>query len=201
MENKVTIRINGAEYTLKGNEKEEYLHTVANYVDRKIRNIMENNPRLDTASASILTALNLADEMQKHNINNENLSDKIEEYVQKEISQTSEINLLKEQIEKLEQENLELSNELKEKAVSGDVSEKEIEIVNLNEQIILMQQETKKYMDKTKALKEENKELKFNMQSYKYKILDLEKKYMESQIELAAYKKKIEVAVKKANVK
>ena len=63
--NIVTIKINGNEYNLKGDEREEYLHMVASYVDKKIKNIMGNNEKLSTSSAAILTALNLGDDMFK----------------------------------------------------------------------------------------------------------------------------------------
>ena len=44
--NIVTIKINGIEYNLKGNEREEYLHMVGSYVDKKIKNIMSNNEKI-----------------------------------------------------------------------------------------------------------------------------------------------------------
>ncbi|WP_242949504.1 cell division protein ZapA [Clostridium pasteurianum] len=74
----VTVRVNNKEYKLKGDEREEYLHAVATYVDKKIKNIMENNSKLSTAEASILTALNLADDLFKAGYYNEELSDEIE---------------------------------------------------------------------------------------------------------------------------
>ena len=76
--NVVTIKINGNEYNLKGEEKEEYLHMVASYVDKKIKNIMGNNEKLSTSSAAILTALNLGDDMFKSRSLCKELSNKSE---------------------------------------------------------------------------------------------------------------------------
>lgn len=63
--NKVTVDINGIEYNLKGEETEEYLIKLAKQVDEKIKKILSLNDKLSTASASILTAINFADEYLK----------------------------------------------------------------------------------------------------------------------------------------
>ena len=76
--NVVTIKINGIEYNLKGEEREEYLHMVASHVDKKIKNIMSNNEKLSTSSAAILTALNLGDDMFKSHSLSKELSSKVE---------------------------------------------------------------------------------------------------------------------------
>lgn len=63
--NKVTVDIHGMEYNLKGEETEEYLIKLAKQVDGKIKKILSLNDKLSTASASILTAVNFADEYFK----------------------------------------------------------------------------------------------------------------------------------------
>jgi len=60
---KVPIKINGKEYHIACTEEEEYIHRVAYYIDRKLNQIMNSNPRLDLSSASVLTSLNLADQL------------------------------------------------------------------------------------------------------------------------------------------
>ncbi|MGL5245551.1 MAG: cell division protein ZapA, partial [Sarcina sp.] len=65
--NTVIIKINGVEYNLKGEEDEEYLKHVANYVEGKIQDILEKNPRLPGPAASALTAVNVANELFKGN--------------------------------------------------------------------------------------------------------------------------------------
>ncbi len=62
---KTVVKINGIEYILKGYETEEYIHKVAICVDKKMQQIIENNPKLSTSMVSVLTALNLADELIK----------------------------------------------------------------------------------------------------------------------------------------
>lgn len=61
--NKVTVRIAGNEYVISGTESPEYIQKVAIFVDRKITEITRRNHTLSTSMASVLTSVNLADEM------------------------------------------------------------------------------------------------------------------------------------------
>ncbi len=72
--NKVNVRIAGKDYTLVGNETEEYIQKVALYVDKKLNTIMNQNSKLSTSMASVLTAINIADDYFKACENIDNLS-------------------------------------------------------------------------------------------------------------------------------
>ncbi len=61
--NKVTVRIAGNEYVISGAESHEYIQKVALFVDRKIMEITRKNHTLSTSMASVLTSVNMADEM------------------------------------------------------------------------------------------------------------------------------------------
>ena len=61
---KVTVRVAGKEYTLVSSDKPEHMARVAAYVDRKISEVMLAS-RLPSATASVLVALNIADELMK----------------------------------------------------------------------------------------------------------------------------------------
>jgi len=174
----VTVRVNSKEYQLVGNEKEEYLHTVANYVDKKIKNIMENNPKLSTSEAAILTAMNSADEFYKSGEYNEKLSDEIEELKNK-------ADELSKKVTKLNEEKEELRTEIDKKGSSDEGIEKDIKIQQLTKYIDSMTKDTKE----ARKLKDDNRQLRFNLQSAKYKLMDLENKYLENQILLAKTKK------------
>lgn len=63
--NTVTVKINGVDYNLRGKEDEKYLFDVAAYVDTKIKEISGSNKKLSTSSAAVLTAVNIADELFK----------------------------------------------------------------------------------------------------------------------------------------
>ena len=63
--NKVSLKIAGKEYTIIGTESEEYMHKIGNYVDKKLSEIMRTSVKLNSAMASVLTALNVADDFFK----------------------------------------------------------------------------------------------------------------------------------------
>ncbi|MGQ9825844.1 MAG: cell division protein ZapA [Desulfotomaculales bacterium] len=65
LENRVEVEIFGEEYVLRGNEPPAYMEMLAQYVNKKMRQVVTRNPRLSTAKAAILTALNIADELMK----------------------------------------------------------------------------------------------------------------------------------------
>lgn len=60
---KVVVKINGAEYTLKGDGSESYLYSIATYVDRMLKDILKSNPMHSNTSAAVLTALTVTDEL------------------------------------------------------------------------------------------------------------------------------------------
>lgn len=194
----VTVRVNNREYKLKGDEREEYLHTVATYVDKKIKNIMENNSKLSTAEASILTALNLADDLFKAGYYNEELSDEIENLKNNSKDANVKIDELKDELTKINEEKEQLLVKVEELKVNEDAIKKDKQIEELNremnlknEEINLKEENNKKYLLEINRLKSDNKELKFKLQSSKYKVMDLENKYLESQVDLAKTKKEV----------
>ncbi len=63
--NRVTVEIFNQEYIVKGNENAEYIEMLAAYVDRRMRMIDQRNHSLSTSKVAVLTALNLADELNK----------------------------------------------------------------------------------------------------------------------------------------
>ena len=61
----------------------------------------------------------------------------------------------------------------------------------------ILEEEAKKLKREKELLMENNKELRRNWQTAKYKLLDLEQKYLDSQVKLAASKKSNNVLLKK----
>lgn len=190
--NVVTIKINGNEYNLKGEEREEYLHMVASYVDKKIKNIMGKNEKLSTSSAAILTALNLGDDMFKSRSLCKELSSKgesLEKHDQELIEQSEDF---KKQLNHMEAYNKELQELLTKckNIENGDhVKIIEQENMKMKQELQAMEVSTKTCMEENVKATLENKEMKFNLQSSKYKIIDLQNKLIEYQISLAKQKK------------
>ncbi|KOM98165.1 hypothetical protein ACP49_17175 [Clostridium botulinum] len=185
--NIITVKINGVEYNLKGEEQEDYLHKVARYVDKKIADILENNPKLSTSSASILTAINAIDEGLKKEEQIENLQLEIDKLKKVQHHQ----NLKVEEIRNLLAEEKEKNKDLEAQDVDDSIREYKEKLEKLQVQMGLMEKTAKKYMEENNKIKIQNKELKFQLQSSKYKVLDLEKKLMDSQLTLAKEKKKL----------
>jgi len=63
--NKVTVEIFNQDYIVKGSENAEYIEMLAAYVDRRMRMIEQRNHSLSITKVAVLTALNLADELNK----------------------------------------------------------------------------------------------------------------------------------------
>ncbi|MEO1368467.1 MAG: cell division protein ZapA [Acidobacteriota bacterium] len=61
------VEIFGAVYHVRGEQDREYLLKLAELVDRKMREIGEQLPVVDTGKIAVLAALNLADEMLQKN--------------------------------------------------------------------------------------------------------------------------------------
>lgn len=62
---KVQVEIYGDKYIIKGNTDTDYVLQVADYVDAKMNVIGQRNPHLSIKQVSVLTALNIADELFK----------------------------------------------------------------------------------------------------------------------------------------
>ena len=60
---KTVVKINNAEYTIVSSAPEEYVRSVAYYVDKKIREMTQHDRRLSTSMAAVLACVNIADEL------------------------------------------------------------------------------------------------------------------------------------------
>lgn len=194
--NRVTVKINGIEYNLKGEEHEEYLHKVAGYVDKKVKNILENNRQLSTSSAAILSAVNVVDDMFKKQMQFEQVLEEVEELEKKQAIYEEQIESLKNQLKHMEAYNSELQEKLKGNINIQELQKKEEENKTLINQMGAIKDEAQKYIKENSELKAINKELKFQLQSSKYKAMDLQSKLMENQINLAKERKQNNLLLK-----
>ena len=235
----VTVRINGMEYNLKGKEDEAYLKQLASYVEEKLQEILNKNNKLSVSAASVLTAINLADDSFKSKKETNNFLDdnetlkaeikvmnkeiimsnsnkekavkvkeiemkavidnlkgriskeiKLKELAEKEIVSSKEVlSVLISEKTRLEQEKVELQEELHEEIQnsSNDSSE---EIALLRKQISLIEKENIDLKKRNVMYKNSSRDSKFELQSCKYRLLDLENKYLEGQITIATEKAK-----------
>lgn len=64
-EARVEVEIFGEYYTLKGDSSPDEMIAVAQYVNRKMKQLAGVNARLSKSQVAVLAALNLADELNK----------------------------------------------------------------------------------------------------------------------------------------
>ncbi|MBP1743681.1 MAG: hypothetical protein H6Q58_659 [Firmicutes bacterium] len=180
--NVVSVKINGVVYNLKGEENEEYLLKVSQYADKKMKDITSKNQLLSASSAAVLSAVNIADELFK-------ALEECSELKKRNRMYENEVEELKSQLSYMEQSNSELMQKLENSIDSGLLSRTEAELEKIKGELALMEETAQKYVEKNNQLKAENKEVRFNLQTTKYKVLDLQNKLMESQINVAKEKK------------
>lgn len=76
--NRVEVKIVEDKYVLKSELPSEYLIDLAQQVDRRIREIIDRNPRLPLNKAAVLTAINLVNELTRLQENYDSLVKLIE---------------------------------------------------------------------------------------------------------------------------
>lgn len=101
MQNKVTVTIDGQEYTLVATEDAAYMKKVADHVDAKISEVREGG-KVSSADAAILTALNIADEYFKQMEAAEALRGQIKTYLEEAKDLENQLSEAKREIFKLQ---------------------------------------------------------------------------------------------------
>lgn len=174
--NKVVVKINGSDYTLKGEEKEEYLNQIGFTVNKLIDTMLKANKKLNIYDAAILTSCNLVDEKLK-------LEQTFSSVNKAQVEKANTIENLSNRIVELEKE-VALFKKEKEHLINKhikDIEEKDNEIEKSKNENLLLQSSVKEYSEDNERFSKINKELKFELQSYKYKVLDLQNKLFEFQ--------------------
>lgn len=190
--NIITVKINGMEYSLKGEENEEYLLSVASHVNRIIDSIMGNNSKLNTSSAATLGAVRITDEYFKLKEQYDIALNRIEKlYLQ--VESESEINTaLNKQVERIQGYNSQLINKIDSMGDEEHVLNLEKEMAKLKDEISVLENTSKKYIKENGELKSKLKEMETQLSASKYKsfklndkVIELEKEMIEKGIEVA----------------
>lgn len=79
----VEVYILGQKYNVKGDAPEEYIRKLAFYVDEKLKEVHSSIPNITPVKASILAALNIADELFKMKNDQEEMTKLIEDKAEK----------------------------------------------------------------------------------------------------------------------
>ncbi|WP_461613175.1 cell division protein ZapA [Clostridium sp. Marseille-QA1073] len=156
--NIITVKINGMEYNLKGEENDEYLHMVAKFVDKRIRTLMENNSKLGPGDATILAALNMGDELLKNKESYERLSENYTKATNDNKILISELEQMKKQVESLESINKELQEQVENLSDNQDLRLKE-EMEKIDSEMEVMTEVSKEIKSENEKLTMLNKKL------------------------------------------
>ncbi len=65
MANKLSVKLDGQEYTIVSEESREYMLEISDIVNNKLSDIKIQNNKLSTSMAALLVALNMADDLKK----------------------------------------------------------------------------------------------------------------------------------------
>lgn len=87
---KISVQIEGRNYSLITTDDEKYVHKVANEVVSHIRKVAQSTKQLDTRDCAILAALNFCDDRNKAVKKNKDYVEKADKIIQ----QTNELNRL-----------------------------------------------------------------------------------------------------------
>ena len=93
--NRVKLTICGAEFMLSSDESVEYMEALGKEVDREIRQLMDDNPRMSMNMAAVLTAINNADRSRKSEANADHLRSQVTEYLEENKALRTEMEALR----------------------------------------------------------------------------------------------------------
>jgi len=83
MPGRVDVEIFGKVYTVRGDKDLEYVRRVAEFVDRKMREISQVTETVSTSRIAILASLNIADELMTLLEESEHLKSRMKELTQR----------------------------------------------------------------------------------------------------------------------
>lgn len=109
---KVKVNICGRTYCLCTEESEEYVTNLAETLDEKINQFMDDNPGTSVLSAAIMTALELTDDATRNEGDADNFRVQLKRYAEEAASAKTMVDKLRRTVEGLVQENRKLKSDL-----------------------------------------------------------------------------------------
>lgn len=103
--NRITVRINGKDYTLLHDETDEYVHRIAHYLNTKIMEASKMGIQQGESTPLVLSALNVTDELFKSQKNFNTLKNEIKRMM-------DEYEKMKQQSESFEEQLMEMSEKV-----------------------------------------------------------------------------------------
>lgn len=110
--NKIKIVLSGKEYTIRTDESVAYVKQLAEALDSKIDEFMNQNDQISVTSACMLVSLGLMDDCMKASSDKDNLRKQVIDYLEEATKARTEIMELSREVERLTKENEELRKKL-----------------------------------------------------------------------------------------
>lgn len=104
---KITVSINGRNYTLRHDETDEYVHRISQFLNNKIAAVSRSGLQLGEQTAIVMSAITITDELFKTQKNFNTLKNEIKRIM-------DEYDKLKLEKQELEKQYLQISEELEE---------------------------------------------------------------------------------------
>ena len=114
------VRICGKDYAIVGIESDEYIQRIGLYIDKKMTEILKANSQLSTSMASILTAINVADDYFKISESFEKTKTELNNAMSELSRVRAELSKLSEECDMLKIKNTELQLELVRKQAENE---------------------------------------------------------------------------------
>lgn len=170
---KVNVTIDGRNFTVIGDSSEDYIKKLADYVDKKIKEMTQKNDKLSSSMAAILACLNISDELYKLKRELETLKKKAKDPLENYENLIKELNMERAKNEELNKKIETYKDEILDAKRQNEQLNNEIEILN-------------------KALEMKEEELNESQKLIK----KLQDKVFENQLELLEVKKELEEVIK-----
>ncbi|MEA4849230.1 MAG: cell division protein ZapA [Clostridiaceae bacterium] len=166
---KTAVSIFGTEYVMVAEKSEEYINDLAGKVDAIMTEIAKSNSRYNPTMVAVLTALNLADELQKSREEYAETAEKLEN-IQGEMQRPfEELNELRQELEAIKEQYTKMQ---------GEYTRSQIELGKISREWAKAQ--------------EELKDLRCELDVSKETINEVQNKLFENQIELLKAKKELD---------
>lgn len=168
---KIGVNIFDTEYVMVAEKPEEYIQGLAERVDKIMREIARSNFRYNSTMVAVLTALNLADSLQKLQEDYDDASTKLSS-IQGEMQRPfEELNELRQELEAIKEQY---------NRMQAEYTRSQIELGKISREWAKAQ--------------EELKDMKCELDVSKDTINDVQNKLFENQIELLKAKKELDEA-------
>ena len=122
MANRVKIVICGKAYNLQCEESQTYMTALANTLDRKINEFMDENESASLPTAAIMVGLSLLDDSNKSSGDVDNFRSQIKGYVEEAANARIEADRLKKELQELKAENEALRSDIALLKLKDDVN-------------------------------------------------------------------------------